>query len=172
MTSSIAEAPKVTENTTFSLRRMAGAALAVLACNAVGIAGALFTSTDTAWYQNLTKPAFQPPGWLFGPVWTLLYTLMGVAIYRIIVRRHEKGARAAIALFAAQLVLNGLWSPIFFGAGAIAVALGVIVAMVVLVALTIHRFWRVDRIAGGLLVPYLAWISFATILNATIVALN
>lgn len=146
--------------------------LGILVCNAVGIAGAFFTSTDTAWYQELVRPSWQPPGWLFGPVWTLLYTLMGVALVRVLDRRDEPGAGAALWLFAAQLALNGVWSPIFFGAEAITAALVVIIVLVVLVALTIRRFWAIDRVAAGLLMPYLAWITFATALNATIVSLN
>jgi len=152
--------------------RWLGAVAAVVGCNAVGVLGALFTSTDTAWYAELAKPPFQPPGWIFGPMWTLLYTLMGVALYRVIVRRHEDGARAALGLFAAQLVLNGIWSPIFFGAEAIGVALAVIGLLVVVVAVTIRHVMLVDRLAGWLLVPYLAWISFATLLNTAIVVLN
>lgn len=154
------------------MRRIVGAAAAILACNAVGIMGALFTSTDTAWYSTLVKPAFQPPGWLFGPAWTLLYTLMGVALYRVVERRSADGARVALWLFAGQLALNGIWTPIFFGAEAIGVALAVIVMLVALVALTIKHFMAVDRLAGWLLVPYVAWLSFATALNAAIVVLN
>ena len=155
-----------------AVRHIAGTAVAILLCNAVGIAGALFTSTDTVWYETLTKPAFQPPGWLFGPVWTLLYTLMGVALYRIVQRRHQAGARVALGLFAAQLFLNGIWSPIFFGAEAIGVALIVITTLLAVLALTIKRFMAIDRTAGWLLVPYIAWVSFATVLTATIVSLN
>lgn len=146
--------------------------VAVLLCNAVGIAGALFTSPDTAWYRALVKPSFQPPGWVFGPVWTLLYTLMGVAAARVFDRREAPGARVALWLFVAQLALNGVWSPIFFGAHAIGVALVVIVALLVLIALTMWRFWTIDRVAGALLVPYLAWVCFATLLNGALVSLN
>ena len=152
--------------------RVVGTLIAIVACNAVGVAGALFTATDTAWYTNLVKPAFQPPGWIFGPMWTLLYSLMGVALYRMVERRNREGARTALWLFAAQLFLNGIWSPIFFGAQAITFALVVIGMLVVAVAFTIARFWKIDRAAGALLVPYLAWIAFATILNATLVHLN
>lgn len=154
------------------VRRFLETGIAVLGCNAVGIAGALFTSTDTAWYRALAKPSFQPPGWLFGPVWTLLYTLMGVALQRIYERRGQPGASTALLLFAAQLALNGIWSPIFFGAQAITAALIVIVLLAPTVALTLLRFWAIDRTAGALLVPYLAWVSFAAVLNAALVVLN
>jgi tryptophan-rich sensory protein len=153
-------------------RRVLGTALAVVMCNAVGIAGAFFTSTDTAWYQSLQKPAFQPPGWVFGPAWTLLYSLMGIALYRVFEKRSAPTARVALGFFAAQLFLNGIWSPIFFGAQALTFALAIIGVLVVLVAVTIRQFRTVDRLAAWLLVPYLAWLCFATTLNATIVALN
>ena len=153
-------------------RSVIGGALAILACNAVGITGALFTSTDTAWYSALAKPSFQPPGWLFGPVWTLLYSMMGVAIYRVFQRRDQPGGRRAMTLFAVQLVLNGVWTPVFFGAGAITLALGVLLALWVALALTIRSFAAIDRVAAWLLAPYLLWVSFATVLNAAIVSLN
>ncbi len=114
--------------------------LALLLCNAVGIAGAMFTSTDTAWYEGLLKPAFQPPGWIFGPLCTALYTMMGVALYRVFERRDRVGGRKALWLFGGQLLLNGIWSPIFFAARAVAPALFVIVALALLLTLTITRF--------------------------------
>lgn len=163
----------VTAETPRSLpRKAAGLVGAVLLCNAVGIAGALFTSTDTAWYQGLTKPAFQPPGWLFGPVWTLLYTLMGVVLFRLVERRAEPGARALLGLFGLQLVLNGIWSPIFFGAQSLGAALAVILVLDGVVAALLMKARRVDRVSSWLLSPYLAWIAFATVLNATLLALN
>ncbi|MBW2523492.1 MAG: tryptophan-rich sensory protein [Deltaproteobacteria bacterium] len=154
------------------LQRVLGTALGVVLCNAVGIAGALFTSTQTDWYRQLVKPSFQPPGWIFGPMWTLLYTLMGIALYRLYARRNQDGARAALWLFGAQLLLNGVWSPIFFGAQALGAALAVIVALVAVLALTTKRAFAIDRAAGWLLVPYLGWVSFATVLNAAILRLN
>jgi tryptophan-rich sensory protein len=132
----------------------------------------LFTSTDTAWYQTLAKPSFQPPGWLFGPVWTLLYTLMGIALFRVFERRDHPAARTALGLFVVQLALNGIWSPVFFGAQAIGWALGIIAVMLVFILLTTWRFWSIDRVAGGLFLPYVAWVSFATVLNGSIVSLN
>ena len=153
-------------------KRVPGLLLAVVVCNAVGILGALTTTPDTSWYTSLEKPAFQPPGWLFGPVWTLLYSMMGVAAFRVFERRQQPGAKLALGLFGAQLVLNGLWSPIFFGAQAIAVALGVIITLLAVVVATTQRFYRLDRASGALLVPYVAWLCFATVLNASILALN
>ena len=153
-------------------QRVIGNVVAIAICNAVGILGAVFTSTDTQWYQTLAKPSFQPPGWIFGPMWTLLYSLMGVALFRVIERRSQPHARTALWLFAAQLVLNGIWSPLFFGAEAIGAALVVIGMLVVVLSVTIRQFLAIDRLSGMLLVPYLGWVSFATVLNAAIVSLN
>ncbi len=155
-----------------AIPRWALALGAVVLCNAVGALGALTTSTDTAWYMGLAKPSFQPPGWLFGPVWTTLYTLMGVALFRLFERRDEPGGRAVLGLFAVQLLLNGIWSPVFFGAQALGAALAIIITMDAVVALTAWRARSLDRVAAGLLLPYLAWILFATVLNATLLAMN
>ena len=152
--------------------RLLQALAAVALCNAVGILGAVFTTPDTAWYTALAKPSFQPPGWLFGPVWTALYTMMGVAAFRIFERRDRRGATAALVLFGAQLVLNGIWSPVFFGAQAIRVSLVILFALVGMVALVLRRFRAIDEAAGWLLAPYLAWLSFASVLNGAIVWLN
>lgn len=155
-----------------TLHNVLGTVLAILLCNAVGLVGALFTSTQTDWYRQLVKPSFQPPGWIFGPMWTLLYTFMGIALYRLYARRDQQGARAVLWLFGAQLLLNGAWSPVFFGAQAVGAALAVITALVAVLALTVKRTFSIDRVAGWLLVPYLAWVSFATVLNAAILRLN
>ena len=150
------------------------AALFVLACEAVGIAGALTTETGaSSWYAGLEKPAFNPPGWVFGPVWTTLYAMMGIAaflVWRAGTDRPE--VRRALGLFAAQLVLNGIWTPIFFGAESIVGGAVVIVALLVVLALTIRAFFRVSKAAGWLLVPYFLWVAFATVLTLSIWALN
>lgn len=153
-------------------RPFLGALAAVLACEAVGLAGAAVTDPGSAWYRALEKPPFQPPAWVFGPAWTLLYALMGVAAWRVLRRREAPGARRALGLFAAQLALNAAWSPVFFGAHAIGAALAILVALDVLVAATVVAFRRVDRTAAVLLLPYLAWVLFATTLNAAILRLN
>ncbi len=165
-------AASFTEPPVSTSSRVIGTVLAVVVCNAVGIAGAVFTSTDTTWYAGLVKPDFQPPGWVFGPVWTLLYTMMGVALYRVFERRQRDGARRGLWLFAGQLILNGIWSPVFFAAQAIVPALFVILGLAAVLALTVREFLKVDRLAGALLVPYLVWVVFATILNGALVALN
>ena len=140
----------------------------------VGILGALGTGTGmTPWYAELNKPSFQPPSWVFGPVWTLLYLSMGYAAWRVYQHWPRDAARrTALTWFGAQLVLNAAWSPIFFGAHAITLALGVIVLLWIAVLGTILTFRKVDALASYLLWPYLAWVSFATVLNAAIVHLN
>lgn len=153
--------------------RLPGLLLAVVLCEAVGIVGALTTATgDSPWYQALEKPVFQPPSWVFGPVWTVLYALMGIAAWRVWRRRRDVAVGGAMGLFVVQLVLNGIWTPVFFGAHRIRLALVILVALVVVLTATIRSFRRVDPLAAGLLVPYLLWVLFATVLNASIVALN
>lgn len=121
------------------------------------------------WYENLNKPAFNPPSWVFGPVWTVLYVMIAIAGWRIW-RTAPKSA--AMPLWVAQMILNWLWSPAFFGAEAPALALAIILAMLVSIALFIAQAWRHDRWSAGLFVPYAAWVAFATTLNGSIVLLN
>ena len=158
----------------FRWKEAALAALFVLACQAVGIVGALTTDTgDSSWYAALDKPAFNPPGWVFGPVWTLLYALMGVAAFLVWREGTDRPeVRRALGLFAAQLVLNGIWTPIFFGAESIVGGAVVIVALLVVLALTVRAFFGISKVAGWLLVPYLLWVAFATVLTLSIWGLN
>ena len=161
--------------TTASRWKMFGlAALFVVGCELVGIVGALTTVTgEGSWYQGLEKPPFNPPGWVFGPVWTVLYALMGLAAFRVWREGTERpDVRTALGLFVAQLVLNGVWTPVFFGAESIVGGAVVIVALLVLLALTVRAFFRISRAAGWLLVPYLLWVAFATALNLSIWVLN
>lgn len=125
------------------------------------------------WYDDLDKAPWNPPSWVFGPAWTALYIAMAVAAW--LVARTGLGQREvqlALTLYAAQLVLNLAWSALFFGARAPGWALVDIVALVVLVVATTIAFWRIETAAGWLLVPYLAWLAFATSLNAWIVVKN
>ena len=135
--------------------------------------GVLTSGGDSPWYVALDKPSWTPPSWVFAPVWTVLYALMGVATW--LVGRHGgwRVQRAALTLFVAQLALNFAWSPLFFTAERPGLALVDIVILWVLVALTIRAFGRVGHgAAGWLLVPYLCWVSYATALNAWIVLAN
>jgi benzodiazapine receptor len=141
---------------------------------AVAAVGAGVTSPKLAtWYGGLNKPAFNPPAWVFGPVWAVLYLLMAVAAWRVWEADAEAAEkRGALAWFAIQLALNALWTPVFFGLQRPVSGLIVMLVLMAAVAATLSRFYRVDRVAGLLLVPYLAWVAFATVLNAAIVGLN
>ncbi len=139
---------------------------------AVGFAGSQVTLQNIpGWYAGLAKPWFTPPNGLFGPVWTVLYVAMAVAVWRV-GRTAGTGRSRAVGLFAIQLALNAAWPMVFFGLRAPAAALAVIVALLAVLVPTIGAFVRADRVAGWLLIPYLAWTCFATLLNAAIVALN
>lgn len=119
------------------------------------------------WYPSLVRPSFAPPSWVFGPVWTALYLMMGLAAWLVWRKAgSDPAGRVALGLFALQLVLNGLWSLLFFGLRAPGLALVEIVVLWVAIAATLRGFWRIDAAAGWLLVPYLAWVTFATALNA------
>ena len=122
-----------------------------------------------AWYAALAKPSFNPPNGVFAPVWTALFVLMAVAAWRVY--RHA-GFGAAIALWLAQLVFNAAWSPLFFGLHRIGLALADIVVLLALILATSIAFFRIDRIAAALLLPYLAWVAFATALTLAIFRLN
>jgi tryptophan-rich sensory protein len=121
------------------------------------------------WYASLAKPPFNPPDWVFGPVWSLLYVLIAIAGWRTWRLRPASGA---MKLWAAQLVLNFLWSPAFFGARMVALALIVILLLLASIMLFIARSWNADRLCAWLFAPYAAWVAFATLLNASIFWLN
>ena len=148
--------------------------IAVLGCELVGLLGTPFViSAVKNWYPLLHKPFFAPPSWIFGPVWTILYLLMGIAFY--LVWKHgwqKKKVKTAAMYFFIQLGLNFIWSPIFFGMRAPLLGLIVIVAMWASIIITMKKFYAVSTLAFYLLVPYLLWVSFATLLNAAIVVLN
>ncbi len=136
--------------------------------------GSLFTMPAIAtWYAELAKPFFNPPNWVFGPVWTTLYLLQGIAFYLILTSKaKQKEKNFAVALFLIQLVLNSLWSIVFFGMKNVDVAVGVIVMLFVFLILTIVAFSNIKKSSAFLLIPYIAWVSFASILNIAIAILN
>ncbi len=127
------------------------------------------TSMPGEWYAGLNKPLWNPPAWLFGPAWTTLYTLMAIAAWLVWKR---VGFTRALGFYFVQLILNAAWTPIFFGAHAMGWALFEISIMWIAILLTLLSFLRVQKTAGLLLVPYLAWVSFATFLNFTLWRLN
>lgn len=126
-----------------------------------------------SWYAAIEKPSFTPPAWVFGPVWTTLYILMGVAAF-LVWRRGlgSRAVRAALGWFLGQLVLNAVWSPVFFGWHRIGLAMVVVVLLWAAIVVTMYRFSRVSGVAAALLAPYLLWVSFAAVLNASIWWLN
>ncbi|MDE0946532.1 MAG: tryptophan-rich sensory protein [Sphingobium sp.] len=124
------------------------------------------------WFDALEKPALMPPGWLFGVAWTILYVLMALALAIVLHARGAKGRGPAIALFLLQLLMNLAWSPLFFRAHQVGSALMLIVALFIVVAITTWLLGRVRRVAGLLLLPYLAWLAFASFLNYEIGRLN
>lgn len=146
----------------------------IIVCELVGLLGTPFTiNSIPTWYATLNKPFFSPPNWIFGPVWTLLYFLMGVSFYLILKKGwKKKPVKNATKFFIAQLVVNFLWSPIFFGLRSPLLGLITIVLMWILIVLTIKKFYPLSKLAAYLLIPYLLWVSFATILNASILFLN
>ena len=139
-------------------------------CLAHGIGGAI---TETSiWYQTLAKPSWMPPDWLFGPVWTALYVLMAVAAWVVWRRGGATAARLPLGLFGLQLALNVGWSAIFFGLRLPGVAFAEILLLWLAIAATAVAFWRRSKLAAWLLAPYLAWTTFAAVLNASIWSLN
>lgn len=146
----------------------------LIACQLAGALGAVFTSSAIpSWYAGLKKPAFTPPNWLFGPMWISLYLLMALAAYLVWQKGlSHPGVRAALAVFIAQLLLNALWSPVFFGMRAPLAGAVVIVLLWLAIALTIILFWKLSLPAALLLIPYILWVSVATALNISIYLLN
>jgi len=148
--------------------------IAILIAQAAGLIGSLFTTPQIpTWYADLNKPDFTPPGWVFGPVWTALYTLMGIASLRIWQRRQTHGpARKALVLYGVHLFFNVLWSVLFFGMRNPGLALIEIVVLWGVILWLMGLFYRIDRYAAYLLVPYAVWVAFAAVLNFSIWRLN
>jgi len=147
---------------------------AIVICEFAGIFGSLFTySKIPTWYATLAKPEFAPPNWIFGPVWITLFALMGIALYVIWNKGlTDKKNKQAVMFFAAQLVLNALWSLLFFGLESPFYGFVGIAALWIAIVLTIWKFWKIDRNAAFLLLPYIAWVSFAAAVNYAVWILN
>ncbi|MDP9083091.1 MAG: tryptophan-rich sensory protein [Pseudomonadota bacterium] len=139
---------------------------------AVGALGAVFSAGSAEWYHSLTKPEWAPPNSWFAPVWTVLSVLMGTAAWLIWSERYHRGRQAALGAYAVQLLLNALWTPVFFGAKSIGAGLFIVIALWLTVVWTLREFAAVKPGAAWLLVPYLVWITFAAALNLSIWKLN
>ena len=132
----------------------------------LGAAGGVITAAEIrGWYLTLNRPPGTPPNWVFGPVWAILYVMMGVAAW-LVWRCRSMDARGALRLWGWQLMINALWSPAFFGLHSTGLALAVILVLLAVLGLTLRAFLRIQSLAGALLVPYLAWVCYATYLNA------
>jgi tryptophan-rich sensory protein len=148
--------------------------VSIIGCELVGILSTPFTLTAiSTWYVFLNKPLFSPPNWVFGPVWTVLYCLMGISAFLIWEKagKNKKGKRA-LSYFLLQLFFNFLWSLLFFGLRNPVLGFLDIIALLVSIIVTILAFYKISKLAAYLLIPYLLWVSFATILNLSIVVLN
>lgn len=146
----------------------------LIICQLAGIIGSFFTSSSIpTWYAALEKPSFNPPNWVFAPVWTTLFVLMGISLYLI----WNKGLKAkevktALTFFGIQLALNVLWSIIFFGLKSPLYAFVEIIILWIAILLTILKFYKISKVAAYLLIPYILWVSFAAVLNFLIFTLN
>ncbi len=147
---------------------------AILFCQLAGIIGSLSTSSaGKAWYATIQKPWFTPPSWVFAPVWTTLYVLMGIALYLVLKKGlTTKYVKRAIALFGIQLGLNTVWSPAFFSLKNPLLGLIVILFLIAFLVPTIYYFYKIRKEAGLLLIPYIVWVGIATALNYSIWIIN
>lgn len=146
--------------------------ISILITEAAGIIGSIFTTRSIpTWYASLNKPSFNPPNWIFGPVWTTLFLLMGIALY-LIWSKKGKEVKKALNIFWLHLGLNILWSALFFGLKNPGLAFIEILILLGFIVYVTILFYRLEKVAGLLLLPYLAWTTFATFLNFTIWRLN
>jgi benzodiazapine receptor len=157
-----------------SLKDVSKLAVTIVASLTAGAIGSIFTmAAIPTWYATLAKPPFTPPSWIFAPVWTLLYVLMGIAAFMIWRKGLEnRQVRTALIFFLIQLVLNTLWSVAFFGLESPLYGLIVILILWVAILVTIVLFFKISKVSSILMWPYLLWVSFATILNSSILLLN
>ena len=151
-------------------QRWMGLLMWLIASFSAAALGAFFM--PGAWYDALNKPAWNPPAWVFGPVWSTLYTMMAVAAWLVWLQGGFKKQRKPLMWFITQLLLNAAWSPLFFGAHRLGIAFGEILLLWIAIAGTLRAFYPVNRPAAYLLIPYLAWVSFASVLNFTLWRLN
>lgn len=147
--------------------------ISILISFLAGAIGSIFTfSSIPTWYAALNKPSFNPPNFLFGPVWTVLYVVMGISLFLIWNSEKKENKKIAITIFGIQIFLNALWSIVFFGLKNPLAALFVIAALYIFIILNIVKFYKINKVAGLILIPYLLWVSFASVLNYFIMILN
>ena len=158
-------------------KKLLGKSFIFLAAQAIvfaaGAIGSIATATNVdGWYATIEKPFFNPPNWVFGPVWTLLYFWMGTSLYLVWTAPHNARKKSALTIFGLQLMANALWSLVFFGLHAPWAGAGIIVVLLAGIIATIIALWPISRPAALLLLPYAAWVSFATVLNVSVAILN
>ena len=150
--------------------------ISIVGTQLAGVLGSVFNFVSIpTWYTTLNKPSFNPPNWVFGPVWTILFLMMGIAVYLVWTKKtmfHQKKKKEALQIYLLQLLLNVLWSALFFGILSPGLAFAEIIILWVSIAITMIKFHKFSNLASYLLIPYLAWVSFAAILNMAIVVLN
>ena len=147
--------------------------ISILIAQTTGFLGSIFTAPNIkTWYAFLEKPFFSPPDWLFAPAWIILYTLMGIAAFLVWQKRHSKGVKLALWLYLIHLGFNALWSVIFFGFKNPGLAFFEILILWVLILIVTVKFFKIEKAAGFLFIPYLFWVTFAAILNFAVWQLN
>ena len=156
------------------MNRLSKFLIAVVGCELVGLLATPFTiNAIPSWYQFLNKPPFSPPNWIFAPVWIILYFMMGVSVYLILIENTKKKAvKNGLLFFSIQLFLNFIWSLIFFGLKNPLLAFIEIIFLWIFILLSIIKFYKINNTASYLLIPYLLWVSFASVLNLSIILLN
>ncbi len=157
-----------------SLKVILSISISVIVAGFAGIIGGFFTSMSVSgWYLTLSKPFFNPPAWVFAPTWTFLFVLMGIASYFVFINGIEKKeVKVALSIYGVQLIFNVLWSVFFFGLKSPLLGFINILILWGLILITIILFWRIDKKAGYLMIPYILWVSFAAVLNFAILILN
>lgn len=153
--------------------RLLTTVISIIIAQGAGIIGSIFTvSSVKSWYLTLVKPTWNPPSWVFGPVWTLLYAFMGIAAALVWEKRDLPNAKLALWIYGVHLLFNALWSILFFGLKNPELAFFEIIILLILILITTILFWRINPWAGALMVPYICWVSFASFLNYNIWKLN
>ena len=156
-------------NGSFSISKLLGSLLLTFGAGAIG---GFFSVNATMIYQSLILPTFAPPAWVFGPVWMLLYFIIGIAFYRIWMNHKNEGTKNAMFYFIIQLIFNVLWSVLFFGFSFWLAAVLDILILINYIIITTIKFYKIDKKSAYLMLPYLAWVIFAAVLTVSIVLLN